>query len=364
VGHLLHDILEVPEQTNKKGDFGSWDDDVLERVGRKYPEHAWITDGVRSYRGFKKQIGFLQVRLSELDCLHSSTNVGAAWTGRFSSSKDPFKRGTNVQNVAPKHRHIFVARPGKKLGYLDLSQSDSRVVAYDAGDEAYIAAHESGNVHVHAARIFFPEVDWTGDDKLDKVICKETPLPWDDDHTYYDQSKRNQHGLNFGLGARGLAMHTHCPVKQGEAAYERYFAWAPKVKAWQREKREELQRTGVLTTPLERRCQFFGRLKDPHTIRQAISFIPQGMTADIINIGLWSVWKEMDPWTVQLLAQVHDAILFEYDEEEEETVIPRVLALLRVPVRMRDDRIMVIPVEAELGWNWGHRTKDNPRGMV
>ncbi len=361
--HLLYDLHGIAKQKNKKR-VVSVDEECLERIARKFPAFAPLTLGIIAAKGMSKQLGFLKSTLSTKGRMHSSFNVGAAWTGRWSASKDPYKRGTNTQNVGEKNRAMFIADPGMKLGYFDLSQADSRVVAYDAEDEAYINAHETGNVHLQAARIFWPDdLPWTGDATVDKKMLKTTPLPWHPDLFYYDQSKRNQHGLNFGLSPHGLAMQSHQPLVEAERAYDRFFEWAPRLKARQRAVIAEVRETGVITTPLGRRCQFFGMRDDPHTHKQALSYIPQSTTSDVLNIALWHVWKELDPDLLHLLAQVHDAILFQFREDIEHSIVERVTQLMEIEVPMRGGRTMVIPVEPSVGFNWGKRSESNPRGM-
>ncbi len=362
VWHLLYDLHGVKKQKNKKREY-SVDEECLERISRKFPPFHKLTLAIIEVKGIQKQLGFLRSPLSPAGRLHSSFSVGQAWTGRWSATQDPYRRGTNTQNIAEKNRDIFIPDPGMKLGYFDLEQSDSRVVAYEAGDEAYINAHETGNVHVMAARIFWPNLDWTGDAGEDKLFAKGTKVPWDQEKSYYDIAKRNQHALNFGSSPYGLASRTHEPLAGAQEAYERYFTWAPKIKAYQQRIEAQVKETGVVTNPLGRRCQFFGRGDDPHTIRQALSFIPQSMTADVLNLGLWLVWRDMDPEHIHLLAQVHDAILFQFPEEREEEITREMVQRMEIAVPMREGRTMVIPVDPATGWNWGKQSEANPRGM-
>ena len=56
---------------------------------------------------------------------------------------------------------------------------------------------------------------------------------------------------------------------------------------------------------------------------------------------------------IDLWAQVHDAILFEYDEDKEDRIIPEVLSLMRVPLLVHG-RIMIVPVEAKVGYDWNN----------
>lgn len=120
----------------------------------------------------------------------------------------------------------------------------------------------------------------------------------------------------------------------------------------------------MVTNPLGRRCQFFGRRDDGHTARQVLSFIPQSMTADVLNLGLWAAWNKLDPRFIHLLAQVHDAILFQFREEDEKEVTIVMKSLMEIAVPMREGRTMVIPVDPATGWNWGKRSEANPRGMA
>ena len=84
------------------------------------------------------------------------------------------------------------------------------------------------------------------------------------------------------------------------------------------------------------------------------------MTAEEINIGMLNVWRGN---RVQLLVQVHDSILFQYPEEEEDEIIPWVLSQLRVPLRLAGDRDFYVPAEAKVGWNWGDWSEDNIDGL-
>lgn len=195
VEHLFHTLLGVPHYKNRKGEV-SYDEEILERIGRKHPEHKPIVDAILEVRGHKKQLGFLGARLGPDGRMYHSLNVGAAWTGRFSASKNPYGLGTNLQNIAERWRHIFVADPGMVIFYADLEQAESRIVAYCADDEKYIEAHLSGDTHTYVCRIVWPEHDWTGDIAKDSKLAKSLLPEWDNKpgHDYRFQAKRIQHG--------------------------------------------------------------------------------------------------------------------------------------------------------------------------
>lgn len=365
--HLLYGIHKIPPMLDKKGKV-STDKDILDRIGHKYPEVKHITDAIRTVKDRVKQLGTLQSRLSSANRWHSSVNVGAAWTGRFSSSKSAFGIGGNMQNIAPKHRQIFIPDPGMGMGYADYMRGESHLVSYFSGDERYIEAHD-GDTHTFVTRLLWPELPWTGDMALDKKVAKQNP-PWDlaEGHDYRFQAKRIQHGGNYGLTPYGIAMIAHIPLVEAKRAYENYMTTFPFVPAWQGWVGTEVENGRPLVNPLGRTVRLFGRPWDKHTVRQGLSFLPQSTLADIENIALWRVWRYMEEKGLELLAQVHDAILHQVVLEKMQELEQEMLALMSIPVPIRDYRgnvrVLTIGVEAAIGMNWGHKSEDNPHGIM
>ncbi len=359
--HLFYVLLGVPEQRNKTGNI-STDESVLIRIGKRWPKHLNITSSILIVRGLKKQLGFLNAKLTPDERFPSSANVGTAWTGRWSFSKNPFGLGSNVQNISPKHRSMFIADAGYELCYADLQQAESKVVAYVSGDKDYIEAHDNGNVHLNAARVFWPNLDWNGDDAHDLKLVKTTDCHWKEGQTYYDQSKRNQHGLNYGLSPDGLALQAQMPKAEARKAYEIYYEHFPFIKSWHQQIAAKIRATEPLINPLGRECKLFGRPWDAHTIKQGYAFIPQSTVADIINIAIHRLWEEADPHSVQLLAQVHDAILCQYIKDNRAVAHKQIGTAMTVPVKI-GNYIMVIGIDMECGSNWGKASPLNPRGI-
>ena len=366
VDHLIYDLLNIPVHTDKKGNRSAGGD-ILERIANKFEQHRPILDGILDIRDKKKQLGSLNARLSKDSRYPSSFNIGAAWTGRQSSSKNPYGEGGNAQNVAPRHRRIFIADPGKLLGYIDLKQAESNVVAHISGDEVYIDAHRSGDVHTYVARLVWPELPWTGDLKKDKAIAKRLP-EWDnvEGHDFRFQAKRIQHGSNFGLTPPGISMIARIPMKQAFKAQENYFHEFPCIRHWQNGVALRIKDHLPLTNVLGREITLFGRPWEPHTIKQGLAFIPQSSVADILDLGMWRVWTEQDPTggdndEVELLAQVHDALLLQFDKARTE-VLHTTKRLLQIPIPV-NGRIMQIEAEVAIVYNWGKRSDNNQHGM-
>ncbi len=133
-----------------------------------------------------------------------------------------------------------------------------------------------------------------------------------------------------------------------------------------------IQTEKQITTALGRRRLFFGRVQEDDVLRKAIAYPNQSSVGDILNLGMWKVWKHLPE--VDLLAQLHDAILFEYDDdpEVERYIITRAIELMTIPVDVTDMRLrnpmtrtMTIPVAATVGWNWGkYHPKLNTDGLL
>jgi hypothetical protein len=92
------------------------------------------------------------------------------------------------------------------------------------------------------------------------------------------------------------------------------------------------------------------------------------MTADRTDLWLWKVWAELGKRDIQLLAQTHDSITFQFREDNpdiERSVIEYALGLLN-EISLTDPksgRIYIAPGAAKVGWNWAPFSKSNPGGL-
>lgn len=347
--HLLYTDMGLAKQRDYGGAVTT-DKEALDRLQRKYPEHVVLLQQIRDAKGLRKIISVLAADGSPDGRWHCSFNVGATVGARWSSSEDCYKDNSNMMNLPGKIRNMFVADPGMELLSVDLEQAESRVIAYKFEDEAYIRAHEEGNVHVYVGRILFPDLPWTGDEAEDKVMLKGTVFPADPVNTYYDKSKRNQHGMNYMLEARGLAKHAKMPFPLAKLAFARYHGEFNAIRSGQKAVIAEGQRTAVLTSSFGRRRQFFGRLWDRHTHRQMVAMDPQDTVAEITNIALMRIWRELEPDRVQLLQQGYDSILCQTRIGDREAQW-RVVEHYTIPVDIKG-RTMLIPLDAQIGQNW------------
>jgi DNA polymerase I-like protein with 3'-5' exonuclease and polymerase domains len=326
-----------------------------------------IVNHILAIRDTVKKLGVLRTPLDADRRMRTAYNIAGTDTGRLSSYASAFGSGTNLQNITGSLRQIFIPDSGKKLGYIDLEQAESRGVGAIVWnlfhDGTYLDACESGDLHTTVTKMCWPNLPWTGDPVSDKKIAKQNFYR---DFDYRDAAKRLGHGTNYFGQAKHMAAETRIPFSLVDAFQTNYLERFSGIRQWHEWTKRKLARDGWITSFMGRHRWFFGRRYDLDTLRAAIAYDPQSSIADYINRGLIRVWRS---GLVDLLLQVHDAIVFQYDAEREDDIVPKVQRLLEIEVPLAYGRSLVIPTEAMVGWNWAytHNNKKelvNPYGLV
>ena len=368
--NLLYEVMGLPVQRkrNANGVFApSTDRDALEKLGNYFIAEP-LCAHILGLRELQKSLGFLATPQDSDGRLRTNFNIAGTDTGRFASSYTDFGTGTNLQNVTSSLRSIFVADPGMKFANLDLEQADSRNVGAlcwnflleqgwrdkDAG--AYLDLCESGDLHTAVLRRANPSLAW-GCGRTDREVADDMAYR----HlSHRDLAKKLGHGSNYLGEPPTMAKHSKLPVKMVKEFHESYFGAFPCIPAWHKAVQQSLINTAQLITPFGRRRFFFDRPTEKSTLRAAVAYSPQSMTADEINTGIIKLWYSNK---VQLLVQVHDSILFQYPEELEDEIVPWALEQLKTRLILAKDREFFVPTEAMTGWNWGYWGEDNPDGL-
>jgi len=383
---LFYDVMKLPpvRKRNAQGIFApTTNRDALEKLDTYFIAQP-VTRHMLMLRDLDKKRTFLQTAVDPDGKIRTSFNIGGTSTGRLSSSLSDFGTGGNLQNVDRELRSVFVAPRGYKFVNLDLEQGDARnvgAICWNAFVEthgevyagSYLNACESGDLHTYNSRLIWPELPWTGDLKFDKPIAERIFYRQD---TYRQMSKKGGHGTNYYGTPRTMAHHLKVDTHIIDAFQKRYFSVYPvigsykpkdndpdaKLPNWHNLVKRQLLDSHTITTLLGRRRRFFGRANDDATLREAIAYEPQSMTADEIDAGLLRVWQAD---LAIPLVQVHDSILFMIPEDREEELVPQLLSLMRTRIILKKGREFSVPTEAKTGWNWGDWDKDrNPDGVM
>ena len=369
--HLFHDLLGVRrgDMRNKKGEFSA-DDEVLERIGKKYPKLTELVEDIQAIRDLAKQRGELNARLSDTGRYMTSMSIGATWSGRSSSSKNPMGLGGNIQNKAERHRRMFIADPGMVLLNADLKQAESQLVAELAQDAAYIEAHK-GDVHTYVARVIWPdEVEWTGDIWQDKKLAEGTQQPGNTapGHNLRRGAKANTHGYPYGVSPDGTARNSRIPLATARHAHAQLDKAFPGIKGLYQPRVVERIRNGQpIVTAVGREILLMGRPWDDATHRQGFAAEPQSIVGDLVWLACWRLWHEHDyegaPLEIQLLQNGYDSLLCQCREADQEAAVQAIVQAMSIPVLVPSGRLVTLSVEVAVGKNWGKAGKDNPDGL-
>ena len=343
--------------------------DARDRSVAALPLAAPFVSLILTIRDADKMLAVLKTPLDPDGRMRCSYNVVGTENGRWSSSKNAFGRGTNLQNITPTMRRMFCADDGQRMVSTDLEQAESRVVAglvwQATGDDTYWRACLSGDLHTTVCKMTWPELGWRESDGLDKQRA-EGEYPNLGGYSYRDVAKRIGHGSNYKGTPFGIAQAVGIPVGIVEDFQNRYFSAFRALSSWHEAVRTELRNVQSLATPLQRKRLFFGRPWDDATLREAIAFVPQSTVAELLNLIMWRVWRRSllpthDPQhlPIQLLLQNHDAFAFQIPEAQSlPTVIRKVneeFSRATVPFeRAGERRTLTIPGEFVTGWNWGY----------
>lgn len=351
---FFYGAMALPEQ--KVMTQGRWrvstNREALEKLSI-YLKARPIINTILALRDVTKQIQTLTTGIDRDGRLRTSYNVAGTETGRWSSSENAFGTGGNLQNITEQLRIVFVADKGKKLAYLDLEQAESRAVGLLAflalGKDNYLRACESGDLHTVVAKLCWPKLVWPGTQKEDRAIAEEIFYR---QFSRRDLAKRGGHGTNYYGKPRTIAKNLQIEDPVAEEFQNAYFTAFPEIKEWHEWTRNQLMTQGFLTTPLGRRRYFFDRLDDDSTLRKAIAYVPQSMIADMVNESLFQIWRQLGPKGVEVILQVHDAVVVQYPEDREEELLPQIKKLMKKDY-VFNDRPFSIGSDAQVGWNWG-----------
>lgn len=163
--------------------------------------------------------------------------------------------------------------------------------------------------------------------------------------------------------AKTLAKQGRVPLDLVED-FQRIFGRVfPGIKDWQIWVKERIETDGSLTTLMGMTRKFWGRRSDDATHRAAIAFEPQNTVGVMTALGLYKLWSTYEP-LVQILQNGHDAVLCQVPIERLDELLPLILECLKTPVEVTDikgnTRLMTIPWDAAVGFNWGKYVKADP----
>jgi len=354
---FFYNALAIPPViVAKKGEKKiSTDREALEKIGRQYVRARAFTNAILRLRDIEKTLSTTETGLLN-GRWHANFNISGTDTGRWSSSEHPLGFGANLQNIDDTIRRMFVADDGMELFSCDQQGAESRAVAYLSGDPGYMRGVEEGDIHTMVAAM-----TWNFEFKRELADRK-----FYRDMSYRDVAKRLGHGSNYLGTARTLSQLANVELELVEDFQKRYFKGFPGIREWQMWTARKIQTDGWITTPFGRRRFVWDRAREETTIRALIAYVPQSTIGEYTARAIRRLWDNVPD--VQLLNNVHDAVIGQFDKQIRLDALPRIMANLEEEITFVDikgvERKRTIPWEASVGGNWGkyHKAK-NPNGL-
>lgn len=309
----------------KKNANGQWvqtsDVDALKRIARRKITGSKAAQLMLDIRSFSKRIStYLDIGKVETDGRYRSSYkpVGAE-TGRLASGETIFGTGGNQQNWPHDLLRYFVFDEGY-IGYsIDLSQIENRIVAYVGGVLEQIRAFENGvDLHRLTASIIFGkhyEEISSEDGSSSLGDGRQSERFW---------GKKGNHATNYDVQYKTFALKNEMPEPQAKETLEKIHRGYPQIRGgFHKIIQNMLLKDRFVTNLFGRRRLFLGPIVEnpPHvtkyavanTFRDAYAQLPQSTCADKINEqGIEYIYYNQDLFApIELLAQVHDSVVFQ-----------------------------------------------------
>ena len=317
---------------------------LTERGGRAGEAAQLCMDWAERSKLHNTYITGLRYLLDPEDRLHSDFYQFATVTGRLSS------REPNVHNIPrdSEIRRLFLARDGHHLIVCDYDQIELRIIAYLSQDPYMMEIFASGgDIHMAAA---------VG------ILQRPPEEISENERTVY--GKVPNFLTAFGGGAGKLASQAKIPEERAREFLDRYYSTYRQLKPWKRDvvleafrnQREAGIKIPFVTTLNGRRRRLPDLMSRDSGIRsraerQAVNHRVQGTAADIMKQALLDLDEEQrNGAPFQLLLNVHDEVVCEAEDGQEETaryIVQHTMAAVTLPYNNHGPVLGTVPLRAK-----------------
>ena len=339
LAEVLFIKLEIPYPKKVKDNNYSTSKEILDKLKDSHEIVSLILD----YRAlFKMKTSYINGIINEIKSdskIHTIFNQTLTRTGRLSSERP------NLQNIPIRDemgklvRKAFIpSLETNKIASFDYSQIELRVFASMANADNMIEAFKHGlDIHAKTASEIFhvPITEVTKDMRR--------------------KAKAVNFGIIYGISSFGLSEDLGINVSEAKEFINAYLRTFPGIKQYMDEVILNAYRDGYVKT-LTGRKRIIEEIKNKnYLIRQsgeriALNTPVQGTAADILKIAMIEIAKEMTRLNLKskMLVQVHDELVFEVYETEEEILKELVTRIMTSCYKLN----VPLEVDYEIGNNW------------
>lgn len=360
MNEVLFGVMKINPRGNP-GKSGTYkvSNEYLDLWSIDHPVCGLIANYRRVVRLFGNYLNNLYYRMGPDGRIRSSFKRHGAATGRLSSSKPNLQNIPRAENDIYGLRKLFKAQEGRSLVVADYSQIELRVVAHLSKDPAMIDAFRRGeDVHSITAKNIY------------KLKCEPSEVK-----DKFPIERQIAKSINFGIiyeaGPNTLAATANKGIPDSKnwvteedmkEAIEKWFKTYPMVKRHIEVCHQKAIKHGHIKTITGRTrpipdAQIKPKTDDDHrkrygAFRKSSNTPVQGSAADIIAIAMRNIdrrFQEMDLSSYPLQMQVHDELMFEFDEDVAEEYAKIIKEEMESAVKLR----VPLVADVKVGKIWG-----------
>ncbi len=340
LGVVLYEELKLDDKPKKTptGQYSTRENDLNRLIAHEI---------VRDVLDYRNAVKLKSVYVDQLPTFTNPqtgrvhTTYGQSWTatGRMQSNNPNLQTIPVRKQRGREIRAAFVPRDDNYLLLAaDYSQIELRIMAELSGDDAMMDAFRT-NADIHsltASKVY----------KID---------PQDVTREMRDKAKTVNFGIIYGISAFGLQQRLNIPRREASDLITNYFEQYPAVRKYIDNTIEYAREHGYVTTLTGRRRYLRDINSKNYSVRSAAERLAmnspiQGTAADLLKLAMIKVHRALDDGNFQtkMLLTVHDEIVFDLFQPEQDTVSPLIEEAMKTAMPMK----VPIVVEIGTGKNW------------
>ena len=298
--NLFYEDFKQKPVINRKTGNPSCDDEALSKIAAREPLLRQLCERILEFRSLSVFFSTFVSAPPDVDGrMRCTFDITGTETYRFSSSKNAFGTGLNLQNIPsggdegsglelPNIRKLFIPDPGYTFFDIDLSAADLRIVVWESDEpEMKDMLRQGLDPYTEIAKEFYH----------DQSITKKDPRR----QTF----KAFAHGTHYFGTPSGMADILGLPVHDVERTQKWYFERFPRIKAWQNDLKDQVFKRHMVQNVFGYRWYILDRIEGT-IINQAAAWIPQSTVACLINRAYVAIDRDLPE--VDILLQVHDSL--------------------------------------------------------
>ena len=322
------------------------DDEALHKIAAREPILLPVTRKISELRSLGVfHSTFVQATTDVDGRIRTSFNVCGTETYRFSSTKNAFGSGLNMQNIPkggetedeglelPNVRNLYVPDPGMTMFDIDLDSADLRIVTWES-DCPWMKDHfrNGRKPYIEVMREYYHDHTMT-----------KSSHPRE-----YAMFKALCHGTNYLGTPDGIAPRIGLLVHECERIQKWYFGLAPEIRKWQEDIKKQVSGRRYVQNVFGYRTYFFDRIEGT-IFNQAVAWIPQSTVACLINRAYVAIDDNLPD--TEVLLQVHDSLVGQYPTVQGDARLRDIVRLSEIPLPYAEP--LVIPVgiaTSQISW--------------